>query len=67
MAILDSTVDRDSCMNCYDLLEVYNESTPDKRLDFKCPTIEFIMRNQEYSQVTTHIQCCVSSDNNVYY
>ena len=68
MAILDSTVDRDCRSNCYDLLEVYNEkSTPDDRLDFKCPSIEFVMTNQEYSQVTSHIQCCISSDNNVYY
>ena len=58
MAILDSTVDRDSRINCYDLLEVYNESTPDNRLDFSCPSIEFIMRNQEYSQVTTHAMLC---------
>ena len=59
MAILDSAVDRDSCINCYDLLEVYNEkSTPNNRLDFKCPTIEFIMRNQEYPQVTTHTMLC---------
>ncbi len=62
MAILDSTVDRDCHMNCYDLLEVYNESTPDNRLDFMCPTIQSIMSNQEYSPVTTHT-CCVSSDN----
>ena len=63
MAILDSTVDHNSCVDCYDLLKVYNESTPDNRLDFSCPSIEFIMRHQEYPQVTTHIQCCVSSYN----
>ena len=59
MAILDSTVDRDCHMNCYDLLEVYNEEiTPENRLDFKCPTIKIIMENQEYSQVTTHTMLC---------
>ena len=59
MAILDSTVDRDSHMNCCDLLKVYNESTPDNILDFKCPSIELIMTNQEYSQVTTtHTMLC---------
>ena len=58
MAILDSTVDRDSCMDCYDLLEVYNESSPDNSLGFKCPSIELIMTNQKYPQVTTQITLC---------
>ena len=54
MAILDSTVDRDGCVNHHEVLEAdYKGNTPDKE-NFNCPSmhsIEFIIRHKEYFKV----------------
>ena len=54
MAILESTVDRDECVNHHEVLEADDKGkTPDEE-DFSCPhmhSIEFIMRNKEHFQV----------------